>query len=180
LVIGEEFGLKVLVDADTVCLDLNSRQSLLRHGVADATSLVNELGVVGRSGAIRRHEGRGSQCRGVSVRHRQRDLRLGSRVHEVGHVAGEPVPVAPFRNVTRAGGEAVAGIRGSGGVEQRAHTGVDGLNGPFQLGEQNLGGRDTLLRAVESVHSDERKSYPFYINVMAMVPAVNLLVVANF
>jgi hypothetical protein len=32
-----------------------------------------------------------------------------------------------------------------------------------------------LLRAVESVHSDEREPYSFYVNVMAMVPAVNLL-----
>lgn len=159
LVVAEELGLEVLVDANTVRLNVQCGNSLADLGVDDTTSLSNSCGNVISGGEV----SRGQRSR-IRITNSPRRNRSGSRVADTINVAAESVPVAPFVGVTRGNREAVANSRLL--VKLRANTGEDGLNRPLQLREQNVAGFSGDVLHLLTVNADQRETNALDIDVV--------------
>jgi len=159
LVVAEELRLEVLVDRDTVRLNVKGGDCLAGLRIENTASLSNSCGNVISAGEVVR-----SERSRVGVANRPRGNRGRGGVANTVNVALEAVPVAPFVGVTRSNRKVVANGRLL--VELRADTGEDGLNRPLELREQNIGRLGGNILNLLAVNTDQREADALNVDVV--------------
>lgn len=165
LIISEEFIINLLVDINTMGLDLDSLQGLeaLRVDKVALANLRSLDAIVGR----KRLSADGFQSGGGNVTSSgitRQCLGLHGASNSLVDQAGKTIPIAPEVNVTSS--DSQTADSGLGDVEFGSHTGIKGLNGPLKVAQENTVVRNLLFLGLESVNADERETNSLNVNIV--------------
>src|SRR6185369_11301955 len=164
LVISEEFVINLLVDINTVSLDLDGLKSLNAFRV-DEVALANlrQLGSSASKG-IGSDQSRSKNGVVTSTDVAHKALSLHGACNSLVDQTGQAIPIAPEVNVT--GSNSKSTNSGLSDVELGSHTSIKGLNGPLQVAQQNSVVGDLLFLSLESVDSDQGETNSLNVNIV--------------
>lgn len=164
LVISEELIINLLVDINTMGLDLDSLQGLEALRV-DKVALANLRQLRGSaSKGVSADQSRGKDSVVTSANVTSKAFRLHGASNGLINQAGKTIPIAPEVNVT--GSNSQTADSGLGDVELGSHTGIQGLNGPLKVAQENTVVRNLLFLSLESVNADERETNSLNVNIV--------------
>ena len=164
LVISEEFIIDLLVDINTMGLDLDSLQSLEALRV-DKVALANLRQLRGSaSKGISADQSRGKHCVVTSANVTSKTFRLHGASNSLVDKAGKTIPIAPEVNITSS--DSQAANSGLGDVEFGSHTRIQSLNGPLKVAQENTVIGNLLFLGLESVNADERETNSLNVNIV--------------
>ncbi len=164
LVISEELIINLLVDIDTVSLNLNGLQSLdaLRVNKVALANL-RSLSISARK-SVSTNQIRCDHKTVTSADVTSKTLRLHRARNSLINQTGKTIPITPEVNVT--GSNSQTADSGLSDVELGSHTSIQGLNGPLKVAQENAVRRNLLFLSLESVNSDERETNSLNVNIV--------------
>lgn len=157
-VVSEELRMVLIIDVDTVSGDLDRGERLRGDGVDEAVHTLRRAHGGGSSTTERTNRRGGVGGKSSSQRNREREggsADLSDRgVAEEGHAM--PITVGVL---VAGANETSAGIHWVGDIERRAEACEHGLNGPLELGQENVERCDGLILRLD-IYTDLIIQFP--------------------